>query len=78
MSYTILHNGVCTQIITIQSTCLKFFTPNLVQNVREDDDPAVMDITLILYINHVIFCLVDILFLQLKVYFVRMFPRTVI
>ena len=50
----------------------------VVQNVQEDDDPAVMGIALILYINHVILCLVDILVLQLKVSFVRLFQRTVI
>ena len=42
-----------------------------VQNVQEDDDPAVMGIALILCIDHVILCLVDILLvLQLKVSFV--------
>ena len=31
-----------------------------VQNIWEDENPAVMGIALILYIDHVILCLVDI------------------
>ena len=51
MSYVMVcaHKSAC---ITT-TLCLKFFTL-IVQNTWEDDDPAVMGIVLILYIDHVI------------------------
>ena len=78
MSYTILRNGVCTQIITIEHTAYYLtLLPEVlvVQNVREDDDPAVMGIALILYIDHVILCLAEILVLQSKGFLSQIVPE---
>ena len=86
MSYAILCNGVCTQIITMHAYSVLQDTPVaawsslllillillIVQNVRENDDKYHLDP----YINHVILCLVDVLVLQVS--FVRLFQRTVI